>query len=274
MKTLRSLNHFPSTAFIFPLIAFIFAFAFAGPVSAQYDGTVEIENDSGEKRKICAYRGHGAINIIATRCFTMNDGEKVLWTRENPWELFKVKIFESRPLLDKYLYSRNLPVETAAIIIGEGGKFGYSTHERKPALVKYRLKVCNSQFDDPVWFTLGFDTNDTFFTRGWWNVKKGDCIDVAVSELMYKDKNVPYGTLPRTYYYARTYGEKGVEWVGGEDGTKLCINTTSVFRIDQIIPKGNGLRDKEPCDGVDEAIKSFRTVNAPKSNEEYYYLSF
>ncbi len=256
-----------------PALFLVGLFAASG-VSAHEGLTVEIKNNSGEKRKICAYKGISNIDLTAQRCFTMSPDESVLWNRQGDRSNFKVKIFESNTLVDKYLYTRELPGDTQTILIGEGGKFGSTRQERKPAAIKYWLKVCNYQFDETVYFTIGLETNDVFMTRGWWDVAKDACVDLDISEMLKRDWKVPYGNLPKTYYYARTYGNSPLFWVGGETDQSLCINEKKAFSLSQFLKGGSGTREANPCNGTGEMKVKFRKMNDPIASEEFYYLTF
>jgi len=259
---------------LFYLLAISYIAVTSASLVSAKTGTVEIKNNSGEKRKICIYKGHDTIDVFAFRCFTMNADEKVLWNRGTDTWRFKVKIFESRPLLDKYLFSRNLPGDTTVIIMGKGGRFGFSRDERKPEPIKYRLKVCNKQYDQTIYLAIGLETNDVFATRGWWNVEKGECIDLGISEMLYSGWRVEYGNLPRTYYYARTYGERPLFWKGNENDPELCLNEKRAFSIDQLVVDPAGGKKENECDGTAEASVKFRRLDAPKANEKYYNLTF
>jgi len=234
---------------------------------------VKIKNSSGEKRKICMYKDSDKVGIVPYRCFEMNSGETVMWNREGNTEKFKVKIFKPQ-FIDKYLYTRNLPGDTTIIIMGEGGRFGFSRDEVKPPITKYRLKVCNQQYNETIYFTLGFETNSAFITEGWWNVGKGKCIEVAVSERLKSNWNVEYGSLPRTFYYARIYGSNPLYWRGGENDYNLCINEKKAFNKKQFERDSTERYQPLSCDADGENLVRFRRLEDPKTNQEYYYLTF
>jgi hypothetical protein len=169
---------------------------------------------------------------------------------------------------------RNNSGQTQTIVKGEGGSFGFSRAERKPQTIKYRLKVCNSQFDQTVYFTLGFETDDVFVTEGWWDVAKDKCIEIDVSQRLKKGFGVPYGNLPKTYYYARIYGDKPLFWMGGEADQRLCINETDTFVKKQFNKDSSGNRAALDCSAAGDVMVSFRRLGDPKTTEQYYYLTF
>jgi hypothetical protein len=257
------------------LLACLFA---AEYVDAQTDGIVEINNTSGEGRRICMHRLYKINNNLVSapvpyKCFELNAGRKVIWSREGDKSSFFVKVFKSALLIDKYLYTRLLPGGTTTIIIGGGGSFGYSTDKPKPPVTKYRLKVCNQQSDDEVYFTLGFETNAKFFTEGWWHLKKGECMDVNVSERLKRSLALEYGNMPRTYYYARTYGGIPQQWDGGTEGRPVCVDKKKAFR--RLYERGkDGNYLPSPCGGDGQEQVSFRLLGEPKADQEYYYLTF
>jgi hypothetical protein len=239
-------------------------------VSAQNTG-VEIQNIAKEDRKICIYDINDQIGIIPKRCFVMKKGESVIWNREGNPYAFMVKIFKPQ-FLDKYLYTRRLPANTTTILVGDGGRFGYSTDERKPDAVKYILKVCNQQYNEDVYFTLGFETAKVLFAEGWWKVNKGKCLDFPVSQKLKQGWNVDYGIMPTIYYYARTYGNSPLYWSG--DDKMLCIDPTNTFQKNQYVGNATGELARPPCNGNGEKAIGFRSLPEHKANEQYYYLTF
>ncbi|QQS40422.1 MAG: DUF1036 domain-containing protein [Acidobacteriota bacterium] len=232
---------------------------------------VEIKNNSGETRKICMHKDK-EITLFAIGCVELRSGENIFWNREGVFTPFKVKVYESRKILDKYLYARDLPADTGKIIIGTGRRFGFSRF--KNIRTKYSLKVCNERFDDEVYFSLGYETNYGFWTEGWWSVKKGECKTIPVSQRLKEKKNIPYGTMPRTYYYARTYGDKPLYWTGGEGDYNLCINKNKAFNILQFKQDGSSQYDPLPCEAENLERTKFRRVNDPVGNQSTYYLTF
>jgi uncharacterized membrane protein len=232
---------------------------------------VEIKNNSGETRKICMHKPK-TITLFAIGCVELKSGENIYWNREGVFTPFKVKIYRVQKILDKYLYARDLPADTGKILIGQGGRFGFSRF--KNIATKYVLKVCNSRFPK-LFLVLGLETNYGFWTEGWWNVAKGKCIDIPVSKRLKEKHNIPYGTLPRTFYYARTYyGDESLYWRGGEGDNELCINTAKKFSKLQFKQDGTGVKTPEPCTAKNEKLVKFRKVADPSVKQEIYRLDF
>jgi hypothetical protein len=239
MKKTRPLN----------LLATIFGLLlFASVVSAQSMETnpsVEIKNDSGETRKICMHKPD-LISLFAIGCVTLKNGENIFWNRKGVFTPFKVKIYETRKILDKYLYTRDLPADTGKIKVGRGKRFGFSRF--KNITTKYVLRACNTKYPDGVYFVLGFETNFGTWTEGWWSVDKGKCIDIPVSRRLKEKHNIPYGTLPRLFYYARTYyGDESLYWRGGDGDSEFCLNTAKAFSKLQFVLDGTGVKTPQPC---------------------------
>lgn len=258
------------------LLAIIFGhILFTQYVSAQSLETnpaVEIKNNSGETRKICMHKPK-TVTLFAIGCVELKKGESIYWDRKGVFTPFKVKIYKVRKVIDKYLYARDLPSDTGKILIGTGGRFGFSRFENiRP---KYVLNVCNTRFDGGVYFVLGFETNYGTWTEGWWNVEKGKCIKIPVSKRLKEKHNIPYGTLPRTFYYARTYyGDESLYWKGGEGDNELCINTKKAFSKLQFKQDGTGIKTPLPCTAENEKFVKFRRLKDPSIKNEVYNLTF
>lgn len=261
-------------------LTYIFAIIFISLTSIDHASAqgletnppVEIKNNSGETRKICMHKPK-TITLFAIGCVELRNNESINWNREGIFTPFKVKIYEVRKVFDKYLYTRDLPADTGKIIIGTGGRFGFSRF--KNISTKYVLNVCNTRFPDKVYFVLGFETNYGFWTEGWWNVPKGKCINIPVSKRLKENWNIPYGTLPRTFYYARTYyGDESLYWSGGNGDTGLCINTRKAFKKLQFINDGTNIRKPVVCRDKNEEIVKFRRLKDPRVKQETFYLSF
>jgi hypothetical protein len=232
---------------------------------------VEIKNNSGETRKICMHKPK-TITLFAIGCVELQRGQSIYWNRKGVFTPFKAKIYKVRKVLDKYLYTRDLPADTGKIIIGTGGRFGFSRF--KNIRTKYTLRVCNNRFDSSVYFVLGFETNYGTWTEGWWNVSKGECKNIAVSKRLKEKHNIPYGTFPRTFYYARTYGDKPLYWSGGDGDDKLCINTKNAFNKRQYKADGSGIKTLLPCEAETDKFVTFRRLKDPSIKRETYYLTF
>lgn len=257
------------------LLAVIFILIQINHASAQSFETnpaVEIKNNSGETRKICMHKPK-TITLFAIGCVELRNGESIYWDRKGVFTPFKVKIYKVRKLIDKYLYARDLPADTGKITVGTGGRFGFSRF--KNISTKYILRVCNTRFTDKVYFVLGYETNHGFWTEGWWNVAKGKCINIPVSKRLKEQWNIPYSTIPRTFYYARTYnGDNSLFWRGGEGDSALCINTNKAFKKKQFLNDGTGIKKPLSCTGKNEETVKFRRIDDPRIKQEYYYLTF
>ena len=269
MRKTKKYKIFYLSAIIFGHLFFI---QFISAQSLETNPPVEIKNSSGETRKICMHK-QKTITLFAIGCVELKNGESIYWNREGVFTPFKVKIYEVRKIIDKYLYARDLPADTGKIIISTGKRFGFSRF--KNISTKYVLNVCNTRFPGKVYFVLGFETNYGFWTEGWWNVDKGKCINIPVSKRLKDNHNIPYGTLPRTYYYARTYyGDESLYWRGGEGDSELCINTAKKFSKLQFKQDGTGVKTPHPCTAEKESLVKFRSLKDPSVKQETYYLSF
>ena len=257
------------------LITLIFGGLFVQHISAQGLETnpqVEIKNNSGETRKICMHKPK-TITLFAIGCVELRSGETIYWNREGIFTDFKVKVYRTQKILDKYLYARDLPADTGKIIIGTGKRFGFSRF--KNISTKYTLRACNTRFPGGVYLVLGLETNYGFWTEGWWDIKQGKCIDIPVSKRLKEKHNIPYGTLPRTYYYARTYyGDESLFWRGGEGDQELCINTSKAFNKLQFLQDGTSVRKPLPCTAENEKLVKFRRASDPSVKQEIYRLDF
>ena len=263
------------TRLLFLLATILGSTAFSSHISAQSLETnppVEIKNNSGETRKICMHKDN-AITLFAIGCVELKNGENIFWNRKGVFTPFKVKVYQTQKILDKYLYARDLPADTGKIIIGTGGRFGFSRF--KNILTQYTLKACNSRFPDGIYMVLGFETNYGTWTEGWWKIDKGKCIDVPVSKRLKEKHNIPYGTVPRTFYYARTYtGDESLYWKGGEGDAELCINTAKAFSKLQYKQDGTGMKNPMPCTAENEEMIRFRRMKDPSVKQEIYRLDF
>ncbi|NNE99023.1 MAG: DUF1036 domain-containing protein [Pyrinomonadaceae bacterium] len=250
----------------------LFLTNFVSAQSFETNPRVEIKNNSRETRKICMHKPK-KITLFAIGCVELKNGESIYWNRKGVFTPFKMKIYKVRKVLDKYLYTRDLPADTGKIIIGTGGRFGFSRF--KNIRKKYTLRVCNTRFPDKVYFVLGFETNYGTWTEGWWSVDKGACKDIPVSKRLKEKHNIPFGTFPRTFYYARTYnGAESLYWSGGEGDQNLCINNAKRFAKLQFKQDGTGIKTPQPCTAENEAFVRFRRVKDPSVKKEMYYLTF
>ena len=201
----------------------------SGGAAAQSLATnpqVEIRNTGDETRKLCLHKDKD-ITLFAKGCLTIGPGETLLWDRKGEFTPFKIKVYEKRKLLDKYLYTRSLPGDTGRIIVGSGGRFGFSRFQN--IAKKFSLRMCNTQYDDPVYVAIGLDYADRKLSEGWFSIARGRCIDVPISQRAKDNWNMPYSKIPRIYYYARTYGEKPVYWNRGANAQTFCLDQGKRF---------------------------------------------
>lgn len=246
----------------------------AGSAYAQTIPFVDIYNDSGKEVRACIYPTDDPVPLKPLECFEMEHGEAVLWIRGKYRSDFRLMVFTPAPG-DKLVVDRVLPAGTNTIMISENGKISFGGNPRSVPATKYKLKVCNQRFDEKITFALTFETDAAFISEGWWSVEKGKCIEIRVSERLKRSINLAYGNMPRTYYYARTHGDDPQYWYwsGEGDGRSLCINQKKAFKIlGERGPAGNF--KSAPCTGSNQKMAAFRRVDDPKTNQEYYYLTF
>jgi uncharacterized membrane protein len=241
--------------------------------STQSAQVVSIRNLAGEDRKLCVYDINDKVGIVPQRCFQMKKGEAVLWNRGNDKSNFMVKIFKPG-ILDEYLYTRRLPEDTARIIVGEGGRFGFGRTEPKTQPKRFFLKACNQQWEQRVDFVLGFETANGFWTKGWWNLEKGKCLNFPISETMKSNWGIEYGTMPKIHYYARITGENPLEWRGGESDYNLCINMVSVFEKKQFQINSSGNQEPLACNGENDKFVRFRKLDGSQTAIPAFSLTF
>ena len=227
----------------------------ASGASAQVIGDnppVEIRNTSGEERKVCFHKPK-RVTLFAIGCVTLKSGERIFWDRKSEFTPFKVKVYQKRKLLDKYLYARDLPGDTGKITIGEGGRFGFSTF--KTMVGQYSVRACNNQQKDDVWLSVGFDSEWGMLSEGWWQIPQGECRTIDINDRLREKWNIGASTPPRVYYYARTYGEKPQFWNEGTFAKTFCINPKKRFNAKL---QGDGL-----C-GAGQEKTTYRFLGTPE----------
>ncbi|MEZ5345532.1 MAG: DUF1036 domain-containing protein [Pyrinomonadaceae bacterium] len=237
-------------------------------VSAQSDIAVSIQNTSGEDRKVCIYNPEDAVGLVPKTCVTMKKDESALWQNKGAVP-FMVKVFKPA-IFDEYIYTRQLPGDTRRIIVAEGGRFGFS---REDAPKRYFLKACNRQWDETVYFVLGFETYMGSFTEGWWTLEKGKCIDFPISEKIKTKYDIGYGYRPKIYFYAQTKKQgQTLEWKGGESDPDLCIDKSNVFMKDRF--RTNDPFNLLPCDGTSDKLARFRELAGSDTTYPAFNLVF
>lgn len=224
---------------------------------------VAIKNDSGGARKICFHKSE-KVTLFAIGCITLKAGGRFYWDRERQFTSFKVKVYEKRSLFDKYLYTRGMPFDTGEIVIGAGSRFDFSRF-KKP-VNRYLVRVCNTQYDDKVQFSLAADTPRGQFSEGWWSVERGSCKTIPFGKRLKDSWNIPYGQNLRLFYRARTFGKKPVFWNKGDRAQVFCHDKNKWF-----VAK---LKSDGSCATGQDAT-TFRLLAMPSQNsEELIYLSF
>ncbi len=135
------------------------------------------------------------------------------------------------------------------------------------------MKVCNQRFDQKIYFALAFEVNKGVYTEGWWSVRYGECKQFPVSVTLKNAIGADYGTLPRTYYYARTGAPDRLTWAGGDNDLQLCVNQNKAFhRVDY--RNSNGVLNFGSCNANGEEFVAVRRLDDPKTNQAYYFLTF
>lgn len=231
----------------------------ASAQSLTTNPAVEISNTGNETRKVCFHKPK-RVTLLAIGCVTLSPGERIFWDRKGVFTPFKVKVYKKRKLVDKYLYSRDLPMDTGKVLVGAGGRFGFSRF--KNITKQFKIRVCNSNYDDPVYLVLGYDTPYGMMSHGWWGLERGQCRTLPVTKNLKSNWNIPSSQAPRIYFYARTYGDEPLYWHGRNDNRarSFCMNPGKRFKAK--------LDASSACTG-ELREKSFRFFEAPtqQSNE-------
>lgn len=238
----------------------------ATSASAQNIGDnppVKIENTGDETRKICFHKAK-RVTLFPIGCVHLKPGEHIFWDRKSTFTPFQVKIYKDRKLIDKYLYSRDLPGDTGKILIGTGARFGFSRF--KNIRKQFTVRVCNDTYDDPVFFALGLDYANFMVSEGWWSVEKGECKNIPITRRAKDNWNIPYSSIPRVYYYARTYGDKPLFWRRGENARVFCLNPGKRFKG----YLGGGNVCQENAEG--QSYRFLKVLN--DRSDEMQYLTF
>jgi uncharacterized membrane protein len=100
-----------------------------------------------------------------------------------------------------------------------------------PDMQTFEFMACNQSIDT-VLISVSYFEGKTETTQGWWNVQKGDCLDLGIFPLDHKAFGI----------YADVRGglasPEAKVW-GGPD--KYCINLGAAFTLRNAARKGNGL---------------------------------
>lgn len=241
--------------------------------AAERTSYVSISNEAGEAREVCVYRADDPTTANPIECFEIYNKQAAKWYREGDRSNFRIRTFDPTSD-DKILHDRELPGGTTLILLRKDGKLVSGGDPRKKSLVvKFRLKVCNQRFNEKISFALSFESNAAFISEGWWSLEKGKCIEIPVSEQLKQSISLVYGELPRTYFYARTHGDKPQFWYwsGIGDGKSFCIDEKKSFKL-----SGKRTLSGNPpqCTASDQKTAAFRRLADPKADEDIYYLNF
>ncbi len=270
----RDNPHLNSLAFRFAglTIAIIAFLATVSNVSGQ-EPTIAFYNDTTKDLKICQYHGTDSLMLKAVKCHLIKPAKTVTVVHQED----AIGLRTYRPgLIDVHLNKFvKLPNIYERIVFGSTGTTFRKRPSGLPSTIQYVLKVCNRTSADPVYFLLGFDDGKNLYTQGWWIVKKNECKDFPVSQMLYNWWRVPFGTLPRTHYYARTYPASSsashVEWRGGSSDQQSCI-TMKEFSGSAPLQRYS---DESFCSNNQYTLRvRMRRLPDPKVTEKYYHLVF
>ncbi|MBV7260097.1 hypothetical protein [Erythrobacter crassostreae] len=237
------------------------------PASAQDRiGLIEITNGSDTEKRVCVYKDQ-RINLKAEECFDLPSERTTIWARgENrKAERFKVKVFEKRKLLPKYLYSRDrMPGDTVSITVRDQNLSARAY--RAPAKPKpsYRVKFCNEGQTGKVWLAIGFSGGQSSgpkaYSEGYWGIAPKECITINYSELLMKVGGGYPLDPPKMMYRAYTVGDNAAVWSGAaeREDPVLCVNTKRKYAINQWDRNAGPNGGFTKCDGPDQAMQRFR----------------
>lgn len=254
----------------------IFLFLSAAFTTIAQNNDLEIYNGTNENKQICFYdAADKPLALIAFRCETIG-GKSTIKININNVD-FNVRVFKFGLVVPQELYYHTGQKNIEKIVIGEKGAAFTKRKNITPeaASAKYVLKVCNKTSDEKIYFTLAFEfgVRKPHYSYGWWSVEKNQCLDFPVSTVLKADWNIPYGTFPSTYYYARIYGEKPLVWEG--NAWETCVNQNDAFKIqlDNNVPSAE-LDRYCAAKGANYTKIGMRNLPEPKANEVVYYLNF
>jgi hypothetical protein len=247
-------------------IAFLAILFFAAGSAAGQDSKIALFNGSTHQLTICFHRvGSDPEALIRPiECVTLASNASRYITRVE--KEFSMRVLRSSPkvvLLHNYAKVENIYEE----ITFSGGQPSFKIRPEHQI-----LKVCNQTSPDPVHFVLSFDNGKALYTKGWWKVAQNECLEFLVSRMMNENWKVPYGTRPRTHYYARTFGAKPIVWSGGEKDQQNCIYATEITVSESL----SSLSARISACPNNETTKKvwMRRLADPKVTDRYYYLTF
>lgn len=244
--------------------------AAAGSAAAQYP-EIALHNRTTETLKICFYNGTDPVMWFPVKCHTIESGKTVSIVHGEVEYGIRAYV---PGFIDQHLYAYS-KLRNIYGRISFGATQGEFTERStpQPTPIHYILKVCNKTSPDPVYFVLAFDDGKTLYSRGWWFVEKDGCQDFPVSRMLYEEWSVPYGTFPRTHYYARTYGASAKVWEGGPGDLQNCIEITKQFNRSGPLGSIADGYVKCPDNNLTRTVR-MRRLPDPKAVEQYYYLTF
>jgi uncharacterized membrane protein len=253
------------------VVAFLAMLLLAAGSAAGQDSKIVLFNGSIHELMICFHRGSdpGALGR-PIKCYEI--APNGMRFAEHVEKEFSIRVYRAAYRLEHlYTYAKLANIYEEITFGAKQASFKFRT---KPP-VSYILKVCNQTSPDPVYFMLSFDDGRSLYTRGWWNIAQNNCQEFPVSRMMNEDWKVPYGTLPRTHYYAYapTVGAKAKIWEGGEDDLQGCLQITKAFK--SAFPLGS-IADgsiKCPDNNFTRKVRMLR-IPDPKATDQYYYLTF
>lgn len=238
-------------------------------VNSSAQGGVIVANNTVDNLRICFYNPGDLVRMVAIRCEKIS-AKSEEWVRLNQIE-YQIRVFKDQ-LIDKQLYWHRV---RNAEKIDLGPKRAKIT--RRPIAgepVEYTLKVCNTNNRDPVYFILGFEHDSKMHLRGWWSVRKGKCKEFNVARMMWSDWRIRYGTVPRTYYYARTYGREPLIWSGKDTDKQACIDKKNAFKHESKLAFPYIVGDYWCSERSYLMEVRLRSIDPPRANQKNYSLTF
>lgn len=260
------------------LLSFI---AMALPATARAD-KITITNELKERVKVCVYNATDRVALIPSNCWTIDAGKSVVWDRGKEEFTFNARVF--RPGLiddhicsgidltkDFYIDASKKPCRVYTLDPVPSPKPPPAA-QPKPAPTppkKYTLRVCNTT-GATVQYALAYPINDfNFVGEGWWLVSKGDCMNIAMSEI-WKAQGINDGVFVPTFIYAKSGQLFQQIWEGIGDDLSFCINQKKAFEIRQFEIKNHKLI-RFPCEGTNLDLVKFLEVPGPEFGEMYYW---
>jgi uncharacterized membrane protein len=249
----------------------VLTIAFVGVINANAQNTsVTLLNRTAQNLKICFYNTRDAVRLIAFKC------EKVPARGSERTSInsirYQIRVFRDG-LIDKELY-RQGEINNASTISMGSARATITTRPSITNPMEYVLKVCNSTSRDPIFFTLGFEANSKMHLEGWWSLRMGQCRDFPVSNMMWENWRILYGTVPQTFFYAKTYGSNPLVWNGNDSDKLACINRNKAFRYVAALSSPLYVGNVHCSESRNLMEVRMRSIEPPRANQEYYRLTF